>query len=360
MLIKSCSSPYTVAWDYILSASRENADLETLRSLFPDDGYYLEERQFSRLHKIILGIIHHSLEEDLIAGGVDIDVRDSTGNTPLSWAVQRQDTVAVDLLLKYKANPNIANNQGCTPFLYAATAMSPACLNLLLQAGADVSQTNSEGYNGLHFAIDGNGSLEIIKALISANLDIEGRTIGGHTPLASATSYKDKVGVMETLLDCGAGINSVDSEGNSPLLFTIWVGNDDAAQLLLSRGVNYTLVNHDRQTTLHTAATYGTLKMIEILQNANLVGVNPNARCTRGKTALQLAEEREFKPEGFMEMFRALHFTLCNRYDQQNHPPSGNAEASTPESTFHVVGAWPSDDEEPELDPEESFDAPEV
>ncbi|KAL9122318.1 MAG: hypothetical protein Q9187_001127 [Circinaria calcarea] len=308
-------------------------------------------------------MINRSLEEDLSAGGVDIDARDSIGNTALSWAVQREDIVAVNLLLKHTANPNIANKRGASPLLYAAKATNPACLNLLLRAGVDAFHRDNHGHNALHYATTGNGSSEVIKALISANVDIEGKSLYGITPLIEACSFREKkVDIMKTLLDCGAKINSTDWEGDPALFNPIFYGIDDATQLLLSCRADYTLANHNGQTVLHYAAMYGTLKTLEILQNASLIKLNPNAVDSKGKTALQAAEEREGKEEGFVEIFRAFHFSICNRNDQQNHHPndpySSPSETEASEVTPRVVGAWPSDDEE--SDPEEFVDAPEV
>lgn len=60
--------------------------------------------------------------------------------------------MAVNLLFKYKANPNIVN-RGSLSLLHAAKAGNLDILDLLLRAEADASHRNSYRYNTLHFTI---------------------------------------------------------------------------------------------------------------------------------------------------------------------------------------------------------------
>jgi ankyrin repeat protein len=91
----------------------------------------------------------------LIKAGVWLDETDE-GETALHWAVSRQHTEIVTMLLEAGANPNVPDNDGYTP-LHDAAEMgdcSPAraMLEALLAAGADPSQQEKNGRTPLDLA----------------------------------------------------------------------------------------------------------------------------------------------------------------------------------------------------------------
>ena len=63
----------------------DHTSLEIVRSLFPITDDYIEECQFSRLHKLILGLTSYDLVKELANCGTasTIDTPDSQGRTPL-------------------------------------------------------------------------------------------------------------------------------------------------------------------------------------------------------------------------------------------------------------------------------------
>ena len=57
---------------------------------------------------------------------------------------------------------------------------------------------------------------------------------------------------------------------------------------------------------LHDVAMYGGLRAIEVVRVAKLPGININATNKKGKPALQLVQQREEKPNGFVEAFQIM------------------------------------------------------
>ena len=53
--------------------------------------------------------------EELKAGGADIDIRFTNGNTPLMWAARMGLKDAVNMLLENGADLEAKNNYGSTP-----------------------------------------------------------------------------------------------------------------------------------------------------------------------------------------------------------------------------------------------------
>ncbi|WBZ97350.1 ankyrin repeat domain-containing protein [Chryseobacterium wangxinyae] len=56
---------------------------------------------------------------------------DSTGTTPLFWAVKSGNKELVELLLKYKADKKHKDSMGLSPFEYALKTDNKEIINLL-------------------------------------------------------------------------------------------------------------------------------------------------------------------------------------------------------------------------------------
>lgn len=77
-----------------------------------DDDEFLQNRQFTVLHKVVLGLIPKQLQDELEYSTKDIDVVDSSGRTCVSWAAARGDEKSLGTLLQYGADPNLPDTQG--------------------------------------------------------------------------------------------------------------------------------------------------------------------------------------------------------------------------------------------------------
>ena len=274
---------------------------ESLRSLFPVNDDYYEERQFSKIHKIILQISGQNLAEAIAADRINIDSVDCDDLTPLGWAAVRDDVTAVKLLLRANASPNVHDKDGRSPLIHAAKSSSRS-IKLLLEAGANVHHKTHSHWNALHLAAFFQKSREPIEFLIAAGVDLHQRNSWGGTPLIYANSL-----ATEVLLDHGADINASDCEGYSVLHQAMHVYKDDGKlQVLLSRGASYTSFDSLGRSILHTAARRGDLRTLDILRGAALKSINPDATDLEKRTALQIAQERVTKEEGFVERLQLL------------------------------------------------------
>ena len=301
----SIRSTYDHVWSEIFLGSENQDTLETLRSLFPLDDDYLEDRQFSLLHKIILGIHSHDLKKTLAIVEDQVDIPDVDGRTPLIWASLRGDVSAVKHLLKAKAGPNLTSIDGETALMTASRSGSTECLKLLLAAGADPLLIAKYGWNALHYSARYHDQAENIKVLISAGTNVNGRAVYGNPPLSEAV-WKNHTIAVTALLDYGANVDLLDNEGDSALHESIHNHADNVTQLLLSRGATYTLWDSNGDSVLHLAAKCGGNRTVEIMIAADLHGIDPDALNRERKSALRLAQERERTEEGFAGKFQEL------------------------------------------------------
>ncbi|KAL2048490.1 hypothetical protein N7G274_000402 [Stereocaulon virgatum] len=88
------------ACDNIISKKVSPDETAELDEMFNKDGWF-EERQFSVLHKIHLDLLPtpRDLDQELSASTKNINLGDSEGRTPLSWAAEHGNVQALEILL---------------------------------------------------------------------------------------------------------------------------------------------------------------------------------------------------------------------------------------------------------------------
>lgn len=162
----------------------------------------------------------------LLAHSADINLADNEGHVPLHAAAIRADVTLIKALMKVDgANVDVADSTGWTPLMYAIDERSKESVRALLEAGADAVRLNKEGYAPLHLAcwIPGDknnpdGAPEIVAALLDAGkANIETKTQKGNTPLVYAAAY-GRIGVVRLLLERGANTNVKSESGLTPLV----------------------------------------------------------------------------------------------------------------------------------------------
>ena len=83
--------------------------------------------------------------EILLNAEVDVNIADSNGFSPLSWAIFRGDNKSVILLISAGADVNHANKECLTPDMLSAINNNPQCIKILLHKGADVNMLDAAG-----------------------------------------------------------------------------------------------------------------------------------------------------------------------------------------------------------------------
>ena len=146
--------------------------------------------------------------QHLLDLGVDPNLQNDIGETPLHEALGHNNTEAVRLLLDRGADHSKQDNYGNAP-LHVARNVS--CMELLLDRGADLHVQNSRGYTPLHAA----DTASCVKLLLvrGANPDIQNNA--GNTPLHLHLPRPELC--IEHLLHHGADLDIHNSSGWTPL-----------------------------------------------------------------------------------------------------------------------------------------------
>lgn len=200
--------------------------------------------------------VQHALER-----GVDVNERTSQGKRPLMLAASEGHVEVAKLLIQHGAEVDAADSYGTTALIVAATAGHHKVVALLLEQGADPTVQDSSGGSPLVNAAffgrtesvrallsnmppltkqDGEellllsaglGHADIVDALITHGVDVNGRGLKSRTALMAAAAF-NQVEVVRRLLKQGGDVRLTDDDGMTSLQVAEDKGNDEIAALL--------------------------------------------------------------------------------------------------------------------------------
>ncbi|KAL9607926.1 MAG: hypothetical protein Q9167_007206 [Letrouitia subvulpina] len=287
-LPKATSTPAELAWDHILSGSLSEDTACQVAGIFSNTDF-LQSRQFTILHKIVLKLIPKDLKTELEYSTKELDATDSSGHTCASWAAKRGDDEALQILLDCGADPNIPDIHGNTPLHHVRNI---DCCNILLRYGANASATNSYGHTTLHTICRGDGQFLLLRRLIDAGVDLNIQDHRGETVAMTAVWNKHQ-DCAQYLLKNGADLEVANISGDRLIHLAIMVNFHPILELLLDRGARTDCPNAFGETVLHFAARLSDSKAVRILSHFGASGVDVDAPNHEKKNARHYLEERE-------------------------------------------------------------------
>ena len=267
----SDNSPRNKAHQFLLMGGLCADDVEALRCLTQGSDF-IEEQNYTLLHKIVLGLSMEDLEEGILRYPNNIDTPDAMGRTPLAWAACRGDEKAIVTLLQHGARVNTLDVQHSGVVGHAADRSYATCVRLLLEAGANPDITAVYGHkvaNPLNVAARNASDPMVLKTLLDFGANVESNGIDGNTALIHA-SRRDNASFATILLEYGANINAISAAGQTPLTTAVTFNSHNVLQLLLDRWFEYSQC--PRLTGPHllqTVALYADVMTMSILTNTD-------------------------------------------------------------------------------------------
>lgn len=264
--------------------------------------------------------------EKLLTLKADIRATDNQANGVLHLSSASGATEILRFLLETdpSLDMNARNSEGQTPLLLAAKNGHHASVAILLDSGAD-SQIEDESDRTLLHHVASNGRLDILSLLKSKSvtLDLEAKSNRGETPLLLAiekgyalmvlelldqarpdgwyalhlAAYYGHAGVIAMLIarkfpiDFNAGH---PTSGDTPLGVAARKGRLAVVETLLNGGADPRRTNHEGWTVFHIAAMNKRKRILEsIFDHCELFDIefDINAKDKKGRTALMLVEE---------------------------------------------------------------------
>jgi ankyrin repeat protein len=254
----------------------------------------------------------------LLRQKADVNVAQVDGTTALHWAVRLDDLDMVDLLLRAGAKVTAVNRDGATPLQLAALNGSAAMIEKLVKAGADPNAPlSSSGDTALMLAAR-TGTTDAIKVLVETGANVNAKeSWGGTTPLMFAAAERHPAAV-KMLIEQGADVSARSNfvtaangrgfEGRTPstprtgqaaeefasgwltpLMFAAREGDLESARLLVGAGADVNAIAADGKDALGLAIFNGNYEVGSFLVDSKST---VNKADTQGFTPLFWAVDR--------------------------------------------------------------------
>ena len=206
--------------------------------------------------------------------GLNINVRDKNGLTPLMVAVDKGHVDVVNELIKLDADVNQSWKDGGTPLYIAAQQGHKKIIEILLAAKVDVNKAIYDGATPLYIAAQ-NGHKDIVEQLLEAGADIYHKDHSG-------TMVKDRSFIDKKIKKL------IDQQDNKIKRLLTKIANGEYDNGLVKKlGVN--IRNEFGATLLYIAAGKGYGNIVEQLLEAE-ADVN-KAESSIGSTPLHIAAQ---------------------------------------------------------------------
>lgn len=206
--------------------------------------------------------------EEILKNGETTQQYNEKGLTPLWLAIFKNDTIAVNLLIRFNADINYPEKKGMHPIMVGCMANSYESVKILLENGVDVNWKSEASRNQqpIRFASVG-GSLKLVKLLISYGADIESTPDDKGTPLLASLHAK-KFEIAEYYFSVGANVNVVGRDGETVIHEAIKTGNPEMVRLAVKYKAPMDYRDPKGKTTLELAKQSGDRVILEIVKKA--------------------------------------------------------------------------------------------
>jgi ankyrin repeat protein len=245
------------------------------------------------------------LIQELLKSGLDINLRDKQGKTPMHIYVSeyRHSSDPNDTLFSALeaagADLKAKDPDGMTPlfvrFVHKPSYTKEAielCEKVLAYEGA-LEMKDYQGRGLLHAASE-DSDPEFIKWLVSQGVDTKATDFDGHTPFHHAVRKTKKFrrysaaslnGILDVLIEVGIDPFQPNRFGRTPLHSVSAAKNPDAFNYVLKLYEDVNQTDHAGVTPLHLAATFSEYHTKRLLE----AGADPSMATHEGMTALHLA-----------------------------------------------------------------------
>jgi ankyrin repeat protein len=220
-----------------------------------------------------------------LVGGMDHNVSDRNGVTPLMAGAQNGHTEIVTALLFGGADALVKNKEGWTACGLAVRGGHTDTVNVFLEEAPELTpEDNRESINALLRVAATNNRIELVRPLLAHGADVNGEDQHGRTALLFA-ALGDHEDAARLLLDNGA-----DPNIGTPLMVAAIKRDTDLVRALVEAGADVDArAPRDGYTALMYSARLGDVETVNLLLAS---GADLNAKNKHGESALRVATDK--------------------------------------------------------------------
>ena len=248
-----------------------------------------------------------ALAHFLLQNGVELEIKDHQGRSPLHIAILKDNleivqslitkgancleipfylaksTEVANLILQKGAKINAKDKNGLTKLQHAVMKGDEDFVKFLLLNGASTELHMSYDKNPLYMAVQ-KGFKAIVKMILQSGTNTEMYSV---SPLLQMTVREGCSDILHLLLTHGPSPNQ--KELTSLLFINFYLWNEDAFKVLLYHGANINARDYTHHTLLHKAVSHSSIFKSEPIKFLLDEGASPKIRNFQEDTPLEYA-----------------------------------------------------------------------
>ena len=326
------------AFDSVVYALLEKTNDDTINYLLTLEGNGIEKKTHDSRTYIFWAAYKGNIEimKRLIEKGAKINLRDSHGNTPVTFAAAtgQKNTEVYELFEKYGVIlGDEVNKNGVNSLLLIAPYLKTENeLNYFISKGFDIKSRDPKGNNIFNYAVK-SGNISFLKLLLKKGISPNIINIeGGNAVLYASKGLRNFQNPIETykyLKSLGLAINVTGDNGQNPLHTIAKKNNDlDIFSFFMKEGVDINLQDNEGVSPFMNAANSNELRVVKFLIDHVK---NVNTKNKNGQSALSMAVSNNSS--------KVIDFLLTKGCDIHLKDTKGNTLA------FYLVNTFEKSDE---------------
>ncbi|KAL0261591.1 hypothetical protein SLS55_003021 [Diplodia seriata] len=275
-----CELGISSAFEHILNSPEVETDG---RLLDPGDAYH----RTPLYHALIKN--HDQIVQQLLSNeDVEIELLgpSSSSTTSLHIAVERRDIPLIKRLLELGMDVDISDEDGKTPMAFALEREDIEIAKMLFAAGAGKNESYGPQGTIVHYAVR-KENMGLLRHVLAGGVMVNSTDVLGRTPLFHAVvSSPNRQAMIQELLAAGGDPQIADIKGETPLHYAVDTDDEGLLSSLLASNDATLPRRMSGESPLLRAAKLGKLRMVQLLLSNRFV---PDIQDTLGRKALEQA-----------------------------------------------------------------------
>lgn len=302
------------------------------------------------------------ISPSFLSKGVNVNVKNRSGEIPLIVAVKQRKDEIVELLIDKGADINATDRTGLTVLIIAVSANNVDIVELLLKRNVEIDKTDHEGNSALIWSFK-EGNYKVADLLLLKDADVKLKARDGMTALSYVIGIEEAVteeiktkkrNMIDILISKGVDTNSKNWNGYTALHWAVKNNDIELVKLLLSKDADVNLkcsghteyhdyghadldssfMNKDK-TALFLAIENQNLEIIKLL----LDYADVNSQDGEGRTPLMYAIQRRSLPIVKLFIMNNANVDIFDKRGQTSlHYTSRFSEEDTVDERIQEIG----------------------